>query len=275
MERARVIVCQQASIDGKLAISPDVLLLHGDERWEAISGTSEFDLFAWLKTTHQPQATLEGSGSLVREGDCPEPLPPFDGDTGPLYDDYLPEAVLRRPDHRGWFTLVDGRGRVRNPIKEGTVFGEAWRGWHILVWVARQTPAEYLAHLQNLEIPYLVAGENRVDLQLALEKMRALLSVETIISTAGGQLNGALLRAGLVDEINVEYLPAVIGGRHTPALFDAPSLQAGEWPVHLELVSAQVQAGGQVWLRYQVIRQHGQSTDPDLSGRDYDTPQHK
>ena len=246
MQRARVIVCQQASIDGKLAVSPDVLLLYGDERWEAISGTSEFDQFEWLKTTHRPQATLEGSGSLVREVDCPEPLPPFDGDPGPLYDDFLPEAVLRRPDHRGWFALVDGRGRVRNPIKEGTVFGEAWRGWHMLVWAARQTPAGYLAHLQQLEIPYLVAGTDRVDLQLALEKMRALLGVETLISTAGGRLNGALLRASLVDEINVEYLPAVIGGRQTPTLFDAPSLKAGEWPVRLELISAQVQTGGRV-----------------------------
>jgi riboflavin biosynthesis pyrimidine reductase len=260
MKRARVIVCQQASIDGKLAISPDVLLLYGDERWVAISGTSEFDLFEWLKTTHQPQATLEGSGSLVREGDRPEPLPPVDGDPSLLYDDHLPEAALRRPDHRGWFMLVDGRGRVRNPIKEGAVFGEAWRGWHLLVFVAHQTPAEYLAHLQQLEIPYLVAGESRVDLQRALEKVRSLLGVETLISTAGGQLNGALLRAGLVDEINVEYLPAVIGGRHTPTLFDAPSLKAGEWPVHLELISAQVQTGGRVWLRYRVLRQPQPST---------------
>jgi riboflavin biosynthesis pyrimidine reductase len=94
-----------------------------------------------------------------------------------------------------------------------------------------------------------------VDLQLALEKMRALLGVETLISTAGGRLNGALLRAGLVDEINVEYLPAVIGGRQTPTLFDVPSLKAGEWPVRLELISAQVQTGGRVWLRYRVLQQ--------------------
>jgi riboflavin biosynthesis pyrimidine reductase len=68
-------------------------------------------------------------------------------------------------------------------------------------------------------------------------------------------LNGALLRAGLVDEINVELYPAVIGGFDTPALFDSPALQPDEWPTRLKLLSAQAGAGGRVWLRYQVVRE--------------------
>ena len=81
------------------------------------------------------------------------------------------------------------------------------------------------------------------------------LGVECVISTAGGRLNGALLRAGLVDEINVELFPAVIGGRETPSLFDAPALKPDEWPTPLELISAQVQDDGNVWLRYRVVQE--------------------
>jgi riboflavin biosynthesis pyrimidine reductase len=92
-----------------------------------------------------------------------------------------------------------------------------------------------------------------VDLRVALEKMGSRLGVTSLVSTAGGRLNGALLRADLIDEINVEFFPAAIGGRETPSLFDAPSLAPDEWPVRLELLSAQVQAGGRVWLRYGVI----------------------
>jgi 2,5-diamino-6-(ribosylamino)-4(3H)-pyrimidinone 5'-phosphate reductase len=68
-----------------------------------------------------------------------------------------------------------------------------------------------------------------------------------------GRLNGALLRAGLIDEISIEYFPAVIGSLETPALFDAPPLRPDEWPTRLELISAQVQAEGRVWVRYQVV----------------------
>jgi 2,5-diamino-6-(ribosylamino)-4(3H)-pyrimidinone 5'-phosphate reductase len=250
LDRPKVIVLNSASVDGRLAVSPDVLLLHGDERWQAIGGSGDFDLFEWLKFTHKPQATLEGSGSFMREGDEPEPLPLFGGDLHDLYQDFLPQAIINRPGHRGWFTVVDGRGRIRWFYKEYP--DEAWQGWYLLVLVAHHTPPAYLAYLQREEIPYLVAGEQHVDLGLALEKMKARLGVTCVLSTAGGKLNGALLRAGLVDEINVEFLPAVIGGLETPSLFDSPALEREEWPARLELISAQAQAGGRVWLRYRV-----------------------
>jgi hypothetical protein len=47
-------------------------------------------------------------------------------------------------------------------------------------------------------------------------------------------------------------MPAIIGGTETPSLFDSPVLGPGELPARLRLLSAQVQAGGRVWLRYEV-----------------------
>lgn len=255
MNRPYVIVCQEASVDGRLAMSPGALLLYGDERWEAIrqwstDETDTFDVFAHLRSHYNPQATLEGSGSFIRDQDKPSSLAPYEGDPEPLYQDFLPPAILDRPGHRGWFTAVDGRGRIRWLYKEYP--DEAWRGWYPLVLVGYHTPAEYLAYLRDEDIPYLVAGKGPVDLGLALQKMNAHLGVTRLLSTGGGRLNGALLRAGLVDELSVEFLPALIGGTETPSLFDSPSLEAGEWPVRLKLISAQVRAGGRVWLRYRV-----------------------
>ena len=64
----------------------------------------------------------------------------------------------------------------------------------------------------------------------------------------------AMPRAGLVDEkIDIGVLPPVaIGGRGTPALFDAPALRPDEWPVALDLMSAESLDGGIVRLRYAV-----------------------
>jgi riboflavin biosynthesis pyrimidine reductase len=250
MSKPQVVVCTSASVDGRIAISPDILLLWGDKRWQALGESG--GMFEWLKSIHKPQATLEGSGSFVREADEPTPLPSFEGDPETLYHDFLPDAVVQRLDHEGWFTVVDGRGRVRDWIKDGGAFGEEWTGWQLLVLVACQTPPEYLAYLQRESIPYLVAGQKRVALQQALEKIRSKLGVSAVLSTAGGKLNGALLRAGLVNEINVEVLPAVIGGFDTPSLFDSPALQPDEWPTRLKLISAQIQDDGRVWLRYRV-----------------------
>lgn len=66
-----------------------------------------------------------------------------------------------------------------------------------------------------------MVGRQHVDLRRALELTGQLLGVRTVVCTGGGRLGGALLRQGLVDEVDIELLPWAIGGRGTPALFDA------------------------------------------------------
>ena len=257
MNRPKVVVHGIASVDGRLTLAPDVLLLYGDERWQAVAGSTD-DVYERDKLTHKPQVILEGSGSFVSNNAEPKPLPPFEGDPSTLYQDFLPHAVVHRPGHQGWFTVVDSRGRVRWAYKEWPE--EGWEGWHLLVLAAHHTPPEYLAYLQGENIPYLVAGEERVDLRLATEKLESQLGVKCVLSTSPGKLGGALLRAGLVDEISIEFFPAIIGGLETPSLFDSPELEPDEWPTQLRLVSAEVQAEGHVWLRYQVVRDREQAT---------------
>ena len=232
MERPRVIVGGTVSVDGRLTLAPGVLLMFGDERWQAVAGES--DIMRRLMMLHQPQAFFGGSASLVPDEAGATPLPEYEGDPTPLYSDFLPEAVVNRPGHRGWFTVVDTRGRIHWAYKEWP--SEEMAGWHLLVVVSHATPASYLAYLQAETIPYLVAGKERADLRLELE-----------------QLHGAMLRAGLVDEVSVEFFPALIGGFRTSTLFDSSELAPDEWPTRLELMSAEVQAGGHVWLRYLVL----------------------
>ncbi|MBU7016021.1 MAG: dihydrofolate reductase family protein [Theionarchaea archaeon] len=250
MNRPKIVVYTVASTDGRVAITPDATLLHGDERMDAVAGSSE-EVYKWIRVIHNPQVILEGSGSFVTEEEVPEPLPPFAGDLNLLYNDFLPEPVVHDPGRQGWFTAVDSRGRVRGWIKEF----EGWEGWHILILVSHNTPPEYLAYLQSENIPYIMAGSERVDLTRAMEKLKSHLGVSSVLSTAGGKLNGALLRAGLVDEINIEFFPAIIGGFKTPSLYDSPELKPDEWPTRLKLISALVQDNGHVWLRYEVVKQ--------------------
>jgi len=258
MHRPRVVVHAVASLDGRMSLGPSRTAFEdvGDARWQAIWASEETgdQRLRRLQRLHKPRVFLEGSGSFVREGDELMPLPPVEGDPQALYEDHLPPTLAERPGHQGWFAVVDGRGRMRSGIKEF----EGWPGWYILHLVSHGVPPDYLAYLQRQGIPYLIAGQQRVDLPRMLEKLAAGLNVTCIVSTAGGRLNGALLRAGLVDEINIEFLPGVIGGLNTPSLFDSPDLTADQWPARLRLLSAQVEAAGRVWLRYEVM---GQAVD--------------
>jgi RibD domain-containing protein len=254
--RPRVVVSVSTSVDGKVALRRDRLLMDPAESriWQSLRppGAAAIDeaRSAQLADLYHPQAFLEGSGSLVTGTAGPPPGLSEEVGEPPevLHSDFLPEEVVGRPGHESWFTVVDGRGRVRWTMKRGN-------GADLLVLVARATPLAYLAYLRRERIPYLVAGERRVDLAGALTRMRERLAVTCVVSTAGGGLNGALLRAGLVNEIQLLVLPAAIGGANTPTLFDGPALAEGEQPIRLRLLSTQVESDGALWLRYEVCQE--------------------
>lgn len=253
MNRPRLIVHNFASVDGRVSLGPHRTGFEdiGDQRWQGIwSSTKTLEEDLWeIVTIYRPQAFLEGSGSFVKEQEELPSLSPSEFFEKELYQDYLPDAVVHRPGHRGWFAAVDGRGRLRSGIKEFP----GWEGWHTLHLTSRGAPLEYLAFLRRQQIPYLIAGEQHVDLGCVLEKMKNCLGVECVVSTAGSRLNGALLRAGLVDEISLVLLPALIGGCTTPTLFASPDLSPDEWPTRLNLLSTETTPGGRVHLRYKVI----------------------
>jgi riboflavin biosynthesis pyrimidine reductase len=253
--RPHLVVHAVASVDGRVSLGPgrtgfeDV----GDARWQAI-WSSDVDLEQSVRdlvARFRPQVVLEGSGSFVREGDGLLPLPPVPlGDAGAtdLLHDYLPDVVVGRPGHQGWFAVVDGRGRVRAGMTEFP----GWEGWHTLHLVSPAAPLDYLAFLRDRRVPYLVTGGERVDLAAAMAKLSTLLGIERVVCTAGSRLNGALLRAGLVDELSLVLLPALIGGERTPHLFRSPELGPVDWPASLELVSVDGEPSGRVRLHYRL-----------------------
>lgn len=248
MARPKLITRNTASVDGRIALSPGLPLLF-DPRWASLAG--EDDPYARILAAHRPGVLLEGSGSLVADGVEPDALPAATEDRAALLEDFLPEDVVARA-HTGWMAIADRRGRVRWLYKEWP--GEEWAGWHILVLVARSTPLDYLSYLRRERIPYLVVGDDRVDLPAALDRLGERFGTTTVVSTGGGRLNGALLRAGVVDEIEIEIAPWVTGGTTTPALFTAPDLGPEAMPTRLRLLGVEQLPHERVLLRYAVDR---------------------
>ncbi len=253
MERPRVVMSVGASVDGKVALTRQQTLMQqpSGRLWAdatpARADPLQPDLFELVRQEYGCTATLEGSGSLVPEGSEPTPLPGCGIDPAELYQSFLPAEIVSRPSPpRTWFTAVDGQGRVR--------WIEEHADWDVLVLVCRSTPADYLGYLRAEGICYLVAGDDRVDLAAALSAMATEVGIRCVMSTAGGGLNGALVRAGLIDELTLTLSPVLIGGVDTPSVLDGPSLAVGEAPTPLRLLSVHTDAGGTLRLRYAVLR---------------------
>ena len=214
------------TLDGRIALARGRPIT--DKGWQSIINPGGVFLYKKVRKLIDPDAVLEGSGNILSSFQhSSESLPPVEGDKTLLYSDFIVPEILQRKGFKGWYVVVDSRGLIR-------WVNEEHEGWHLLVLVARSTPAQYLSFLRQKGIPYLIVGERRVELSRALEVLYKKVGIKRIVSQGGGRLNGSLLRAGLVDEVDIIILPDIVGGRRTPASFDAPELANGEDVVHLE-----------------------------------------
>jgi 2,5-diamino-6-(ribosylamino)-4(3H)-pyrimidinone 5'-phosphate reductase len=122
------------------------------------------------------------------------------------------------------------------------------------VLCSQATPIEYIKDLKQQGIAHIITGDDRVDLRAALEELNARFGVKTIRVDSGGALNGALLRAGLIDEVSVLITPALVGGTTPRSIFTAPDLTSPDGVISLKLCHVEQLRGETVWVRYEIVK---------------------
>jgi riboflavin biosynthesis pyrimidine reductase len=157
------------------------------------------------------------------------------------------EPWFVRRDATAYGIALDARGKI------------AWGrsdigGDPIVVVLTEQVSDAHLAGLRRDGVSYIFAGEQELDLALALEILNRELGIERLLIEGGGKSNGSFLRAGLIDEISLAVCPAVDGARGGPHVFDSNDDEAdARAPLSaMALASSEVLEGGVVWLRYRL-----------------------
>lgn len=254
MTRPKVVLYVGASLDGRITMNSNSTMFDAykqPELYEMLFTKDEWASFTnEIFQIYKPDMFLEGCNMLVAENQELTELPPYDGDLEVLYQDYLPDDIINRPGRKTWTSVVDGRGRFRNGY---TADGDDPKTY--MVHLTTETaPPEYLSFLRQRSIPYLIEGQNKVNLPQMFDKVKTKLNVQTIATSSGGKLSGALIRNSLLDEINILLSPIVIGGYTVPTLFASPE---PNWPTilphKLQLLEVKNFMNNKLWLRYKVI----------------------
>jgi 2,5-diamino-6-(ribosylamino)-4(3H)-pyrimidinone 5'-phosphate reductase len=180
--------------------------------------------FYELAGTWREDVTLAGSDTILAQEEAlaaaPRPGPARDG---PL------------------LAVVDGQGRVR----AWEALREVGHWSDVLALHARATPPRPASR----GVPELVVGEERVDLAAALRALTQR-GGEVVRVDSGGALIGALLGAGLLDEVSLLVHPCLVGERGDRRWHGVAPPPAGA----LELAACQTWDDGLVWLRYRLRR---------------------
>lgn len=182
-------------------------------------------------------ASLVGCDTLLN---APEEIPEETGQ----------EEVTGTPDRddpRPFLVVPDSRGRLRS-----------WHYWRTQPYwkecislCSHRTPPEYLTYLASRGVKTVIAGETRVDLAQALEELNQRFAVKVVRVDSGGTLNGALLRAGLVDQLHLLVHPTLVGGTSQKTFF-ADLERNTSAAIPLRFLAARLQPQGLVLLSYAV-----------------------
>ena len=131
------------------------------------------------------------------------------------------------------------------------------RGDNILVIVGRNATEEYLAHLRERRISYVIV-DDATDLRQGLEAVGRGFGIRSISVQGGGILNGALLAERLIDELSLVVYPGIDGLFGVPSIFEYMGGMT-EYPAkgqRLQLLAASEREHGVMWMRYKFHKDH-------------------
>ena len=157
----------------------------------------------------------------------------------PLYDisDHLVEELS------GFYAVAfDPHGRLG---WRGTLIIDEDPGYdqaQIIEVLTRQVDPRYLRYLQVSGIPYIFAGEDEIDIEEALTKLRKYFGINKLLLEGGSILDGAFQRAGIIDELSLVMAP-IVGEANAKPLFTAAYME------NYRLAEAKP-CGSALWLNY-------------------------
>jgi 2,5-diamino-6-(ribosylamino)-4(3H)-pyrimidinone 5'-phosphate reductase len=123
----------------------------------------------------------------------------------------------------------------------------------IIILTTRRANARRLGNLRAVASEVKVCGAKEIDFRKALRWLRRKWGVNRLVCEGGGELNDALFRAGLVDELHLTICPTIFGGRTAPTIADG--IGAGSLPqaARLELQSVR-RCGEEMFMVYRVLQ---------------------
>lgn len=148
-----------------------------------------------------------------------------------------------------YYISIDASGRIG---WESNVLTYQDTKTHVIEVLSEKVGDDYKHFLRQLNISYIIAGENTIDPVLAVNKLQELFGMKTIMLGGGGVLNWSFIQAGMCDELSLVITPVADGSSTSPSIFEAKEGLSKASPVTFTLASTTTYQDGTLWLRYLV-----------------------
>lgn len=235
MERPYIVCHMMTALDGKIT---------GPFMEDPAVGPVS-DEYERTNESYHPQAWLCGRVT-TDENFTFYAKPELDENAPPVPEgDYV--AVKGAPMH---YVSVDASGRIG--WKSNTLHYADRPAAHVIELLTEKATNAYKDFLRKKKISYIVAGKDQLDCALAVQKLKSLFGIETLMVSGGGFINWSFLTAGLIDELSLLIAPVADGDNKSVTLFEKSDFLPACNSVSFALKSVDKLAGDGIWLRYTV-----------------------
>ena len=155
---------------------------------------------------------------------------------------YGKEGSSKKVDAKGYEVVVDSKGEL---------LWEKENEKPLLIITSEQVTKEYLNYLDEQNISWIVCGKNTTDLIQASKILYEEFHVERMAVVGGAVINGAFLKAGLLDEVSILIGAGIDGRKGKPGVFDGFDID--QPVISLSLKDVETFKSGAVWIRYKTI----------------------
>lgn len=124
---------------------------------------------------------------------------------------------------------------------------------HIVELIPASVSDAFKAHLRSINVSYIIAGDDKLDMGVAVEKIGEIFDVDELMLGGGPNLNWSMIRDGLCDELSLVLMPTADAQNHTNSLFESNEKYSTPAPYEFSLKSAEPLEDGSVWMRYDIV----------------------
>lgn len=230
LQKPHIVYHMMTSLDGKVA--GDFLSSPASERlcndYYRLHREFGADAFLCGRITMQGSFTGADSPDLLPYSEC-----------NITREDYVPF-----PDEKFYAVAIDAHCRLNWKAPYITDEDPGYDNAYIIEILCKNAPDSFLAYLQANKIAYIFAGEESIDLRLAMHKLKTLFGIDLLLLEGGGITGAGFVDAGLVDEYSLVVSPTIQGNNgtslvegilhsvHSLTLIEESRLSEGVW-LHL------------------------------------------
>ena len=156
-----------------------------------------------------------------------------------------------KPEDNPVRVVVDSKGKT--PIDARITNSDA----KTIIAIAREYKDDFV-NSQKYEtfrkrgVKFFFSGDKRVDLTSLMSYLHEE-GIEKLMLEGGATLNFSMIKAGLIDEINICVAPMVVGGADAKTFFDGAGFDTMDEAVRLELFDS-YSLGKDLILKYKVLK---------------------